>query len=193
MCILKTLAKEFALSSLLFLSITPVAISAQPFQFGFNTTSLLEEFKQEGKPVKPNAEESKSNSLFAFYQSVSSQVEFLNGTWEGTYVCGQGLTNLKLVIKAKSTTEIDAVFLFSPHPNHPNVPSGSFRMKGNLEVFDSADIPDFLNLKTTSWINRPSGYETVDLRGDVSKSNRRITGNVITSGCSTFDVVKGER
>lgn len=44
------------------------------------------------------------------------QVEFLNGTWEGTYVFRPGLTSLKLVIKAKSTTEIDAVFLFSAHP-----------------------------------------------------------------------------
>ncbi len=69
--------------------------------------------------------------------SVASQVEFLNGTWEGTYVCRQGLTNLKLVVKAKSTTEIDAVFLFSAHPQNPNVPSGSFRMTGNLEIFNS--------------------------------------------------------
>jgi len=188
MCSLRTLAKKFALSSLLFLTITPVAISAQTFQFGFNTANLLEEFKQEGKPVKPNPEESKSPPLFAYSKSVSSQVEFLNGTWEGTYVCGQGLTKLKLVIEAKNTTEINAVFLFSAHPKNPNVPSGSYRMKGSLEVFDSPDIPDFLDLKATSWINRPSGYETVDLRGDVSKSKRRITGNV--SRCSTFDVVK---
>jgi hypothetical protein len=124
-----------------------------------------------------------------------SQVEFLNGTWEGTYVCGQGLTSLKLVIVAKSATEIDAVFLFSPHSQNPNIPSGSFRMKGNLEVFNSRDIPDFLDLKATTWINRPSGYVTVDLRGDVSSSKRTIAGNVISSApnCSTFNVEKREQ
>ena len=103
------------------------------------------------------------------------------------------MTSLKLVITAKSTTEIDAVFLFSAHPQNPNVPSSSFRMKGNLEVFNSPDIPDLLDLKATTWMNRPSGYVTVDLRGDVSNSRQRITGNVVASGCSTFDVVKREQ
>jgi hypothetical protein len=124
---------------------------------------------------------------------VASQVEFLNGTWEGAYVCRQGLTNLKLVIKAKSTTEIDAVFLFSAHPKNPNVPSGSFRMTGNLEISSSKDIPDLLDLKATTWMNRPADWVTIDLRGDISSSKRRITGNVLTSGCSTFNVVKRER
>lgn len=121
-----------------------------------------------------------------------SQVQFLNGIWEGAYTCAQGLTTLKLVITAKSTTKIDAVFLFSPHPRNPNIPSGSFRMKGNLEIFDSKDIPDLLNLKATTWMNKPSGYVTVDLRGDISSSRRRITGNVLTDGCSSFDIVKRE-
>jgi hypothetical protein len=129
---------------------------------------------------------------FVKSQSISSQVEFLNGTWDGSYICRQGLTKLRLVIEAKSTTEINAVFLFSPHPQNPNVPSGRFRMVGTLEVFNSSDIPDLLDLKATAWINRPSGYETVDLRGDISKSQRKITGNVITPGCSTFEVIKRE-
>lgn len=43
--------------------------------------------------------------------SIDSQIEFLNGSWEGTYICRQGLTNLRLVIDARSTTEIDAVFI----------------------------------------------------------------------------------
>jgi hypothetical protein len=125
--------------------------------------------------------------------SAASQVEFLNGTWEGTYVCLQGLTNLKLVVKAKSTTEIDAVFLFSAHPQNPNIPSGRFRMTGNLEILNSKDMPNLLDLKATTWINRPADWLTVDLRGDISSSKRRITGNVLTPGCSTFDVVKRER
>lgn len=124
--------------------------------------------------------------------SVSSRVAFLNGTWEGSYTCSQGLTKLKLVIEAKSTTDINAVFLFSAHPQNPRVPSGRFRMQGTLEVFDSPDIPDLLDLKATTWINQPSGYITVDLRGDISSSQRKITGNVTTPGCSTFEVVKRE-
>lgn len=128
--------------------------------------------------------------------SVQSQVEFLNGTWEGAYTCNQGLTALKLAITAKSPTEIDAVFLFSAHPSNPNIPSGSFRMKGDFEIFNSRDIPDLLDLKGTTWMNRPSGWETVDLKGNISISKRKITGNVGSSvlplGCSTFEVIKRE-
>lgn len=123
---------------------------------------------------------------------ISSRVAFLNGTWEGSYTCSQGLTKLKLVIEAKSTTNIDAVFIFSAHSRNPGVPSGRFRMQGTLETFNSPDIPDLLDLTATSWINRPSSYLTVDLRGDVSSSKRRIAGNVIGPSCTTFEVVKRE-
>jgi hypothetical protein len=126
-------------------------------------------------------------------KSIASQAAFLSGTWEGTYVCRQGLTRLKLVIKAQSETDIDAVFLFSAHPNNPSVPSGSFRMKGSFESFNSPDIPNLLSLDGTSWIDGSSGYETVDLKGNISSSKRKITGNITTPGCSTFSVVKRGR
>jgi len=121
----------------------------------------------------------------------ASQVAFLNGTWQGTYICAQGLTNLKLVIAAKSTTDIDAVFLFSAHASNPTVPSGSFRMKGVYTIFNSSEIPNTLELKATNWISRPSGYMTVDLQGNLTPSDRRIVGNVLNApGCSKFDVSK---
>lgn len=133
------------------------------------------------------------NTQVAEPQTISLRVEQLNGTWEGSYTCSQGLTTLTLVIEAESTTNIDAVFLFSEHPRNLGVPSGRFRMIGNLEVFDSPDIPDLLTLEGTTWLNRPSGYSTVNLTGDVSSSERRITGNVTgANNCTTFDVVKRE-
>jgi hypothetical protein len=116
-----------------------------------------------------------------------AQVQYsndLNGTWEGAYTCPQGLTNLKLVITAKSMKNINAVFQFSPHPNNPNTPSGSFRMKGNLER------PDLLYLKATTWINKPAGYMTVDLRGNIYSS--RIIGNILSDGCSAFELKRKE-
>ena len=120
--------------------------------------------------------------------SRQSQVKFLNGTWEGTYICRQGLTNLKLVITAKSSNDIDAVFNFSAHPSNPSVPSGSFRMNGSYTASNSQNIPALLNLKGTSWIQRPSGWGTVDLRGNVFISEGKINGDVITPGCSRFEL-----
>lgn len=191
--IVGNVAATVAYASKLAAKTSPVTLAQIENRQQSTTNASIEGSKQESKPVKQNREQSKSSQSLAQSQPVASQVEFLTGTWEGTYTCGQGLTALKLVIEAKSTTDLDAVFLFSAHPQNPNVPSGSFRMKGNLEVFNSQDIPDVLDLKATTWINRPSGYVTVDLRGDVSQSKRRITGNVATPGCSTFDVVKRER
>ncbi|MCU0544409.1 MAG: hypothetical protein MUE44_19910 [Oscillatoriaceae cyanobacterium Prado104] len=122
--------------------------------------------------------------------SISSQLQFLNGTWEGTYVCGQGLTRFKLAIAANSTAEIDAVFTFFAHPRNPSVPSGSFRMVGTYTSFNSPEIPGLLELKATTWINRPSGYLTVNLQGNVFTSEKRIIGEVTSSGCSKFDLIK---
>lgn len=122
--------------------------------------------------------------------SANSNVEFLNGTWQGTYICRQGLTNLKLIIKAKTPTNINAVFIFSANASNPTVPSGSFRMKGTYENFKDADISNRLELKATDWISQPSGWVTVDLQGNVSSSEKRIVGNVLHPDCTKFDVVK---
>ncbi len=121
-----------------------------------------------------------------------SRVAFLNGVWEGHYICGQGITNLRLTIEAKSTTNIDAIFLFYEHSLNQGVPLGQFRMEGTLEVFDNPGIPDILDLRATNWVNQPSGYVTVNLIGDVSPSQRKITGNVIGRGCTRFEVIKRE-
>jgi hypothetical protein len=125
--------------------------------------------------------------------SIPEQIKFLNGTWDGTYTCNQGLTSLRLVIEARNANEIDAVFIFSPHSSNPSVPSGSFKMKGTYKTFSSPDIPSILTLQGNTWINRPNGYVTVDLSGNVLSSEKKIAGNVNTSGCSTFEVTKVEK
>ncbi len=122
----------------------------------------------------------------------ASKVAYLNGTWQGSYKCAQGLTKLTLVITAKSTTEIDAVFLFSPHAQNPGTPSGRFNMQGTLEPSSSSAVPDLLTLKATTWVNQPAGYSTVDLTGDVAPTKNKIEGNVILKGCSTFELLKRE-
>jgi|GEM_PF-5343785 len=100
---------------------------------------------------QPNSPLSKS-----LQATISNEIEFLNGTWDGTYTCGQGLTNMRLVIEAKNANEIDGVFIFSAHPSNPSVPSGSFKMKGTYKTFSSPDIPSVLEMQCTTWINRPN-------------------------------------
>jgi hypothetical protein len=109
----------------------------------------------------------------------------LTGNWEGTYICGQGLTNLNLAISQNSSSEISAIFKFSASKSNPAVPSGSFRMTG---TYDSRTNKIVLN--ATQWVNRPAGYITVDLVGKVSQGNTTISGEVVSSNCSTFTVEK---
>lgn len=124
------------------------------------------------------------------YRTISSQLELLTGVWEGTYICGQGLTGLRLVIEARSTTQIEALFFFFPHPRNPSVPSGVFRMSGTYRIFNSSDFSNLLELEATDWIDRPSGYSTVDLVGNLFPAERRIVGEVASPRCSNFDVEK---
>ncbi|MGD1864036.1 MAG: hypothetical protein ACFB0D_05735 [Phormidesmis sp.] len=126
----------------------------------------------------------------ALAQSEAPSVDFLNGVWEGSYTCSRGLTRLRLDIQADSARDIDVVFSFSAHPTNPGSPSGRFRMRGEYEAAYSANVPSLIDLDATAWIDRPSGYATVDLLGTVSGVSRRITGSVDLEGCSTFEVAK---
>jgi hypothetical protein len=159
------------------LSSLPVSVLASGLLLGITSISMA----QSEQPDAP-----------AQSQPVPSRVGYLNGVWEGSYMCRQGLTRLRLVIQAKSTSEVGAVFAFSAHPQNPNVPAGSFKMSGSLKVFNAVNVPDKLDLRATSWIRQPPGYSTVDLRGEVSPSRSKITGNVLFPGCTTFEVVRQE-
>lgn len=121
---------------------------------------------------------------------LSEQIRFLNGEWIGTYSCAQGITSLKLTIFARSVSDITAIFSFSAHPSNPSVPSGSFRMIGSYSPPSSRNISGQLTFNGGEWINRPTGYITVDLQGLVFFPESRIIGNVLTQGCSSFDVRK---
>ncbi|MGB3208384.1 MAG: hypothetical protein WBB28_25650 [Crinalium sp.] len=131
----------------------------------------------------------KANSVVG--EADTSPAKILNGNWEGTYVCGQGLTKLKLILQAENDHNVNAIFNFSAHYSNPSVPSGSFRMKGTYQEFD--DLPEgsnLLDLKATSWVERSNGYETVDLLGTIIDAGKKIVGRVDTPNCSNFELIK---
>ena len=107
----------------------------------------------------------------------------LTGTWTGTYVCLQGLTDLELQIggveNISSPTEtLQATFTFQV----PGTPlKGSFSMSGNY----TADS-QLLNLAPSGAENLPPGYVTVGLTGRLTGNT--ISGNVDGPGCSSFSV-----
>lgn len=102
---------------------------------------------------------------FAFALTLFAPPAFadgLNGRWVGWYICGQGLTGLALTISgdddSASTDEIEAHFSFYAVNSNPEVPSGAFAMRGTRSG-------DSIVLRGAEWIERPEGYEVVDLHG----------------------------
>lgn len=123
-------------------------------------------------------------TLMAQRLNSAEKLEFLTGTWEGHYYCRQGLTKLRLDIRAINENNIYAIFNFSAHPQNRGVPTGSFEMEGRLQNSDQ------LILNGTQWLLRPSNYRTVNLNGKISFNDNSISGSVTPEGCGTFDLIR---
>ncbi|NUT10677.1 MAG: protein kinase [Nonomuraea sp.] len=104
------------------------------------------------------------------------------GTWTGTYMCNQGKTALELTITDAGSGELEATFAFKADPSNPDVPSGSFAMRGRL-------TGPVLELTGDRWIDQPGEYLMVDLKAAIEGDKpTAIRGIVDSDGCSTFEV-----
>lgn len=77
--------------------------------------------------------------------------------------------------------KIEASFNFYATANSPAVPNGAFRMEGTFD-----EKTGFLNLSGSEWINRPSQYDMVPLRGKVNEGRSTFTGKIEFPGCREF-------
>lgn len=108
------------------------------------------------------------------------------GEWRGGYVCGQGLTALRLSIVRDVTGDgVTATFRFGPDASNPGVPKGAYSMSGRFNAADKR-----LRLHAGSWIIQPAGYITVDLDGHMGASGLYISGDVVGPGCSGFELTR---
>ena len=113
------------------------------------------------------------------------QREQLAGKWSGYYYASQGKTALILQIKSVNASgKVEAVFNFSEHPDNRGVPSGSYTMTGTYDFANNK-----LVLNGSSWIDQPSGYYFVDLKGNVNLSNGVISGT--TNNYAGLHLTKG--
>lgn len=93
------------------------------------------------------------------------------GKWVGSYTCPQGLTGLTLTINGNDKN-IDATFSFYPLASNPNVPSGNFSMEG---IYNGDGK---LKLIATEWVNRPAGYQMVDVKATINKNAETLAGKI---------------
>jgi hypothetical protein len=102
----------------------------------------------------------------------------LSGVWTGSYTCSQGLTGLRLTVTDTSGA-LSAVFDFYPVPSNPDVPAGSFTMRGS---YSAAGVV----LNQNYWISEPDGYEMVNLTAPPPSGN--TMEGTVSPGCGSFSV-----
>jgi uncharacterized Zn finger protein (UPF0148 family) len=105
-------------------------------------------------------------------------------SWEGYYICGQGKTNLVLEITDVSGNNIEAIFHFNHSPSRAK---GSFVLKGGYDPSNNG-----IAFTPHNWIERPSGYSTVGMKGNILENPKRYEGNIIHPNCGSFSLTMKE-
>ncbi|KAL1523499.1 hypothetical protein AB1Y20_018437 [Prymnesium parvum] len=101
--------------------------------------------------------------------------------YAGHYVCGSPAW-LLLHIEAADAAAVDAIFHFV-YPR--STLHGAFSMRGSF----SSDLGRLLLLTPREWIHRPPGKVVpIGLAGLVSADGARIAGEVLHSGCGSFEL-----
>ena len=111
--------------------------------------------------------------------------------WIGSYLCGQGDTDLQLEI-----TEVDAdgtvaaVFDFDHNEDPANVCSGRYTVSGMLGADGSLQFePEQAGSGTVGWLENPCGYVSVGLMGTVAlqpSGELTYAGTIENAACGAF-------
>jgi hypothetical protein len=110
--------------------------------------------------------------------------------WEGRYMCPQGVTAVELTLERGLTTpdtgetSVDAVFTFGPHVGNPGLPTGSYRMTGQISAVAGELV---VSLQPDAWITRPLTYEMVSVQATIDRDQRRLVGTIGSPRCSWIE------
>jgi len=111
----------------------------------------------------------------------------LTGNWQGSYICGQGVTGLTLTINKQSGATFSGTFHFFPLAKNANAKEGCFEVTGHFVSANRVFVGG------STWISRPENYVTVDLDGQVGPDGHTIKGKVklpehLGALCTTFEL-----
>jgi hypothetical protein len=101
--------------------------------------------------------------------------------WEGSYLCAQGETALRLTLDTEPDGQTVGSFDFGPHPGNPNIPSGSYRVRGKVTMRDTGAFD--LVLVPDHWIVQPNNYMMVGLTATSDRERRNVTGRITHDSC----------
>jgi eukaryotic-like serine/threonine-protein kinase len=98
--------------------------------------------------------------------------------WKGSYFCTQGVTDVTLTLRGETGGEAVAVFEFYANATNPDVPDGSFTMRGSIGVDADAASGPSVHLVGERWINRPEGATMVNVSGRFYSNGEAFAGDV---------------
>jgi hypothetical protein len=110
----------------------------------------------------------------------------LHSEWSGRYTCGQGVTGVVLAIDTYSTGEAVATFEFAALPENPNVPSGAYKLRGEVRLLPGGNLE--AHFEPDQWLDQPPGYVMVPFTVVSDAKHRALRGKIETAGCGAIEV-----
>lgn len=103
-------------------------------------------------------------------------------TWEGRYVCTQGVTGLTLELRGTGGTSVSATFQFYGVPENPGVPTGAYVLTGVIRGDGTIElVPDH-------WLAQPERYVMVGMWGVLDRASGVMRGAITNPACAEFDL-----
>lgn len=113
-----------------------------------------------------------------------------HSVWEGTYVCAQGLSAVKLTIDVDSMGTAMARYDFGPVPSNPVIPkTGAFILVGEVQHRGGGAFSGELDAR--QWILQPENYFMVPLSIE-SDDGLHMRGRIHHESCSQFQATRTE-
>lgn len=125
-----------------------------------------------------------STLLLAAVASADQTLELpVESVWEGRYLCAQGATALTLTVRPAGPDAVTAIFAFGPTPENPEVPRGSYSMRGLLSAGSHT-----VHLVPERWIAQPRGYVMVGMSGTFDVQGGTMQGRIDHPSCGPFQL-----
>lgn len=117
--------------------------------------------------------------------AAAQTVATIDGVYNGTYICGQGTTDLKLSLQGSASGDISALFTFYLPPGTQQH-GYTYSLRGRYNPQTSK-----FSLTPVQWeTGHPDNFGMVGMNGTASASG--LDGNITGGACRTFHVERNE-
>lgn len=125
-----------------------------------------------------------ASALLAGVAAADSSLQLPSeSVWEGRYLCAQGSTGLTLTVRPVGGDVVTAIFAFGPTPENPDVPRGSYTMRGTLSAGSHT-----VHLVPERWLAQPPGYVMVGMTGTFDVARGVMQGSIDHPSCGPFQL-----